>query len=259
MKKLIITSLVLAYTLLLSCGTSAQETQNTDRSITMLIDCTAENLFNDIDRDIRANLPNFMQSTGIASITFLQSFTAKIGFVESTGDLSLTKESISLPQSNKVSNRKANELRNPQPILNMIDKQLVIGKAIAANKQTKSPIVEVILKSMRELSPETDETVMLFSDGVEYSDAANFYKSIPFSDETFEKYYAKLDPFILQEATSKIASIQPTVVFYLKTSEEGINKANLKRFYSKFFEKIGVKNYMFLDNLTQNVQSFNVN
>ena len=260
MKKIINILLLFVLTLLLSCRSTAQdnESSNSETNMTLLIDCTSTSLYDEIEHDIRINIPNYLQTTGVTNISYLQKFCMRVGFIEATCNLSLTQESISLPEKKKVSNNRAAELKNPQPILQMIGNQLTVGKSIASNKQNRSPIVDVILKSMREMHPESQEIILIFSDGVEYSDAANFYKSIPFSDEAFEKYYAKLDPFIIQEATSKIASTQPTVVFYLKTSEEGINKANLKHFYSKFFEKIGVTNYMFLDNLTQNVQSFNI-
>ncbi len=260
MKKTIIISLVLAYAMLLSCNTNAQDSSTIEnRTLTMLIDCTSEKLYNDIDVDIRTNLPDFLRSTGIADISFEQKFTMKVGFIESSGNLTLAKESIALPKQREVSKHKATELRNPRTIMQMIDNQLVTGKAIAATKQTRSPIVEVILKSLREMHAESQEELLLiFSDGVEYSasDAVNFFKNIPYSDDTFERYYEKLDPFILQEAISKIAESQPHVVFYLKTSEEGVNKADLKRFYSKLFERIGITDFQFLDNLTQNVQNF---
>lgn len=259
MKKILVITVLLICTILLSCNSNAQEdASNSRRNLTMLIDITDEKIFSDIDEDIRTNLPFFLQSTNIGKISYQETFTVSVGMIESTDDLLLKKESISLPKQQYVSRQRAAELSNPRLIMHMIDNQLISGKSIAAKKHTKSPIVEIILKSLRELTPEAQEIILIFSDGVEYSDAANFYKNIPFSDETFEKYYATLDPFIIQEATSKIALTQPTVVFYLKTSEEGINKANLKRFYSKFFEKIGVTNYMFLDNLTQNVQSLNI-
>lgn len=256
MKKSINILLLLALTFLLSCSSSAQDGESSKTNLTVLIDCTSASLYEEINHDIHTNIPTYLQATGLVDIDYLQTFCMNVGFIESSGNLTLTKASISLPAKKYVSKNRAAELRSYNHIINMIADRLEVAKSIAATRQNRSPIVEVILKSMREMNHDSQEILLVFSDGVEYSDAANFYKSIPFSDDAFEKYYEKLDPFILQEAVNKIAETQPRVVFYLKTSEEGVNKANLKRFYSKLFERIGVTRFMFLDNLTQNVQNF---
>lgn len=256
MKKLVIITMLLSQIILSSCSSSDQDTKVSHTSVTMLVDCTSESQYNDIYNDIHTNLPKFLQTTGIATIDYNQRFTMKFGFIESTGNLLLTTESIALPQKSKIPNNKAAEIRKATNIMQMIDDQLTAGKSIADTKQKRSPIVDVLLKSMIELTAESTSYIMIFSDGVEYSDAANFYKSIPYSDEAFEKYYEKIDPYLLQESVIKIRKIQPKVRFYLISSEEGVKKADLKRFYIKLFDKIGIKEYKFCDNLSQNVQSF---
>ena len=110
MKKTINIILLFALTLLLSCSSTAQdnESSNSETNMTLLIDCTSASLYDDIEHDIRINIPNYLQTTGVTNINYLQKFCMRVGFIEASGDLSLTQESISLPEKKKVSNNRDN-------------------------------------------------------------------------------------------------------------------------------------------------------
>ena len=96
------------------------------------------------------------------------------------------------------------------------------------------------------------ELLVVCSDGLEKSKYANFYKTIPTTEEGIEMLISKTDPILLNEAIEAISYIDPEVVFVLKTPNDTKRNTELKKFYQEFCRQLGVNTVSFIDNLNNN-------
>ena len=65
------------------------------------------------------------------------------------------------------------------------------------------------------------------------------------------KVLGKVDNILLDEAKLRIEEVSPQVVFVLKANPKA-NVAQLKVFYTKLMNQIGVTSISFIDNLSNN-------
>ena len=65
------------------------------------------------------------------------------------------------------------------------------------------------------------------------------------------KVLGKVDGILLNEAKLRIEEVSPQVVFVLKSNPKA-NAAQLKMFYTKLMNRIGVTSVSFIDNLSNN-------
>lgn len=143
-------------------------------------------------------------------------------------------------------------MRNPRPLVEMISSELSRYKQLS-EKQKNSPIIDVTLKTFREMDSETREILVICTDGLEFNTKyANFYKDIPTTEQTVEKLISKIDPILLAEAKEKVAATNPEVVIVLKPNDKMKKTTELKQFYSEFMHQIGVNTVRFIDNLSNN-------
>ena len=119
---------------------------------------------------------------------------------------------------------------------------------------SSSPIIDVTLKAFREMNTKAREIFVICTDGVEYSNYGNFYRNIPNTEQTVEKFIEKLDPLLLAESKEKVASAdhEVAVVIVLKPNERANSITQLKQFYNLFFHYLGVNTVRFIDNLSNN-------
>lgn len=243
---LCLAALILAIT---SCKESTINESTT--AVTFLVDVTEQSVFDEIDNDFHQNLNAFFTNTGICKIDLGQRITIRMGVIDECDQLTLQSRSIALTNPN-ASQREREMMRNPRPLVKMISSELARYKQLS-EKQKNSPIIDVTLKTFREMDSETREILVICTDGLEFNTKyANFYKDIPTTEQTVEKLISKIDPILLAEAKEKIAATNPEVVIVLKPNDKMKKTTELKQFYSEFMHQIGVNTVRFIDNLSNN-------
>lgn len=234
---------------LITLGCHAQRINET--AVTFLCDATDQSVFSAIESDFNQNLNVFFTNTGVGKIDFGQRLTIRMGAIDESDQLSLQTRSIALTDK-KVSRKEAERQRNPRPLLEMISSELARCKQLSEKTMASSPIIDVTLKIFREMDPEAREIVVISTDGLENSNYANFYKSIPSTEQSIEKLISKIDPILLAEAKEQIDLTDPEVVVVLKPNDKVKKTAELKKFYDAFFRSLGVNTIRFIDSLNNN-------
>ncbi|MBO7082488.1 MAG: hypothetical protein J6W30_01440 [Bacteroidales bacterium] len=246
--------------LILSYGCSSTTTQSEsiqETVVTFVVDCTDPELFESIDRDFRTNLNSFFRNLNLNQLDYGKKLTVKMLPLEASGTVSANGASIG-PATRNMSKRKAASCRDTRPLCQLIATELNTYRTLSESDVRYSSILETLLKTFMEMNPESErEIIVLLSDGIEHSNFLNMYRSsIPTTDDAVERLANRLDPFLLQSATSRICLADPVVVMVLKKNDR-VNNIDLKQFYSKFLNNVlGIKtsNILFVDNLGNNIQ-----
>lgn len=234
---------------LVTLGCHAQKINET--AVTFLCDATDPSVFDAIEGDFNQNLNMFFTNTSVGKIDFCQRLTIRMGAIDESDQLSLQTRFIALTDKG-VSKKEAERQRNPRPLLEMISSELARYKQLSEKTMTSSPIINVTLKVFREMNTEAREIVVISTDGLENSNYANFYKNIPFTEQSVEKLITKIDPILLAEAKEQIALTDPEVVVVLKPNDKVKKTTELKNFYDSFFRSLGVNTIRFIDSLNNN-------
>lgn len=248
---IIITSiLVMAFV----SGCQAQKPSNTKVSediVSYLIDCTDKELFKEINDDLHTNLNVFFGNVGISKVGYNEKLTVRIAPIDDNDKLALKTASVALTNKN-ASKREQAAMSDTKPLLRLVSTELARYDTVCNRKMKCSPIINVMLKTFREMNPDAArELLVVCTDGVEFSSYANLYKAIPTTDEAVSKVVGKVDGILLNEAKDKIAETNPQVIFVLKANPKA-NIANLKLFYTKLMGQLGVTSVSFIDNLSNN-------
>lgn len=246
--------LVVCATVMFNLHCSHKEVSLEDTSLTFLVDVTDTALFDQVNSDFHQNLPVFFERTGLDNIQAGQKLTLKMSPITCSGVFSMRQASIALPVRD-MSRREEAILRNPEPLLALIRSELDDYAKMAADDQQASPILDVMLKSFREMSPTSSrEMLVVFTDGYEHSNYLNMYKSktIPTSEMDVARILEKTDQILLQEARSVVRNVNPAVVFVLKETSKAnsFKRGDLKMYYTELLRQIGVTDVIFIDNLT---------
>ena len=241
--------MIVALNVLFTDHSHAQKLNET--VVTFLCDATDQTVFDAIETDFRQNLNVFFTNTSIGAINYGQRLTIRMGVIDESDQISLSSKYIAITDK-KVSRKEAERLRNPRPLLKLINDELSRGKQLSERKMTSSPIIDITLKVFREMSTEARNVVVICTDGVEYSNYANFYKNIPSTPQSIEKLISKIDSILLDEAKEQISSADPEVVVVLKPNDKVKRISELKVFYKEFFYQLGVNTIKFIDNLNNN-------
>lgn len=249
----VIVVLVVCATAMFNLRCSHKEAGLEDTSLTFLVDVTDSTLFDQVNSDFHQNLPVFFERTGLDNIQPGQRLTLKMSPITCSGVFSMKQASIALPVRD-MSKREAALLRNPEPLMALIRSELDDYARMAAEDQQASPILDVLLKSFREMSPSSRELLVVFTDGYEHSNYLNMYKArtIPTSEMDVARILEKADQILLQDARSVVKNVNPAVVFVLKetSKENSFKRADLKMFYTELLRQLGVTDVVFIDNLT---------
>jgi hypothetical protein len=233
-----------------SCKAQAPNNTQVDETVvTFLVDCTDKVVFEDAWNDFHDNLAVLFNNLGIGKLNSNEKLTVRIGAIDDSDRLSLKSASIAAA-SKKASKREQEARSNPRPLLQLISNELESQKKLCERDMKCSPIIDAILKSCREMQPESSrEVLVVCSDLVEYSSYANFYKSIPSSDKAVAKVVDKMDSILLNEARDRIQAVDPQVIFVLKSNPK-VKTADLKAFYTKLMNDLGIKTVSFIDNMS---------
>ena len=219
--------------------------------LSFIVDATDKTLFDEINHDFHTNLQTFFKNIGISKVGYNEKLTVRIAPIDDNDKLSLKTASVALTDK-KASKRDQAAMSDTRPLLWLISTELARYDTVYHRQMKCSPIINVMLKTFREMNPEaTREIVVFCTDGVEFSGYGNFYKAIPTSDAVFAKVVSKIDNILLNEAKTHIEEVSPQVVIVLKTNSK-TNTAQLKQFYSKFMGQLGVARVSFIDNLSNN-------
>lgn len=254
MKKIIITSALLAAVLSNSCTSLTSECKNiSKKEAVMEIDVSDKKLFQSIRQDITDNLGNFMQKTGMGTIQECETFKLSVAPVGSREQLDITSESIDITQKNQ-SIRDQEQQADPSPLVTMLQNRLDQYEKLTDDKEvtSASTIVNTLLKAILQTDVDAESTIMLFTDGVEYNDYINMYRHIPSADEIPEMITKLID----QEVFNKFKALQeqglnPRVIVILKpsTSATKVNIRSVKTYWIALFKNLKLTNTTFADNL----------
>lgn len=248
---LIIFVAILALTI---SGCKAQKPSNIkvdETVVTFLIDCTDREIFVESNDDMHTNLSLFFKNAGINNLDYNERLTVRIAPIDDNDKLSLRTASIALTDKN-ASKREQAAMSSTKPLLKLISTELARYDTICNRQMKCSPIINVMLKTFREMNPNASrEILVVCTDGVEFSDYVSLYKSIPTNEEGVAKVLGKVDGILLNEAKLRIEEVSPQVVFVLKSNPKA-NAAQLKMFYTKLMNRIGVTSVSFIDNLSNN-------
>jgi hypothetical protein len=254
MKKIIITSALVAAVLSNSCTSLTSECKHISKKEGMFaIDVSDKKLFENIRQDITDNLGNFMQKTGMGTIQECETFRLSVAPVGSREQLEIASESIGITQRNE-SIRDQEQQADPSPLVAMLKNHLDAYEKLANDKEvtSASTIVNTLLKAILQTDIDAESTVMLFTDGVEYNDYINMYRHIPSADEIPEVMSRVID----QEVLNKFKALQeqglnPRVIVILKPSQSQgkMNIRSVKSYWMGLFKNLKLTNTVFADNL----------
>lgn len=243
-----------------SCQAQKQSNAKVEETgVTFLVDCTEkEPLFREINQDFHDHLSILFNHLGVGSIDWYQKITVRMCAIDDSDKLNIKSASISLTDK-KISRREEEVRRSPKPLLQLISSELSNYETLSQQEQKSSPIINCLLKTFRELSPDAvREVVVVCTDGVENSQYCSFYRDvIPTTDDAVTKLVGKVDKMLLEEAKTCIKDVDPQVIFVLKSNPK-VDIGSLKQFYSKLMDALGVSTYSFIDNFT-NTPNLNEN
>ncbi len=228
------------------------------REAIMLIDVSDHRLFNEIQDDIKQNLPGFMQRTGLSSIDPCQKFT--MSFAHLSGKEALEIKSASISISKKGQSRNAEKAQsNPQPIVTLLQKTLTEYQALSNDQEmtSRSNIANTLFKTIIHTKDDvSDQVIMLFSDMVENNHLINFYKKVPREEDVDDAIGKMIDPTILEKFYAKQEEgIITQIIIVLKPEPSGkVPLRDVKIFWTALFKKLKLdEQVQFIDNLTNPV------
>lgn len=233
------------------CKAQKPNTKVDETVVTFLIDCTDREIVFESNDDLHTNLSSFFKNVGINKVDYNEKLTVRIAPIDDNDKLSLRTASIALTDK-KASKREQAAMSSTKPLLKLISTELARYDTVCNRQMKGSPIINVMLKTFREMNANASrEILVVCTDGVELSDYVNLYKSVPTTEEGVAKVLGKVDGILLNEAKLRIEEVSPQVVFVLKSNPKA-NAAQLKVFYTKLMNQIGVTSVSFIDNLSNN-------
>lgn len=254
MKKLVYLVVTVLAIFIQSCKSGSTAPASLDETkLSIVVDATDTSILNTIKADFAENLDLFFQNTGLREIKDGERLTVMMSPITASGELHLNKSSIGIAADADLPGFVKEKEKDPRRILQMIASELSNYDCLVhAERQLQSPIIDVLLKNMLEMSQDSKREVLLvFTDGFENSSYANFYKKIPTTENQVLKLMDKVDPLLLKEAKKRIEVCQPEIMFVLKCQNR--QKADVKLFYTEFMRQLGVSRVYFSDNMSNSL------
>ncbi|MCL2246201.1 MAG: hypothetical protein FWC10_03705 [Lentimicrobiaceae bacterium] len=245
-----LTILILAIAMMM---TSCSYEINRETELLVMIDITdaSGELFRSIDEDLRTNFGRFLHNANLGRIEEHERFKLMVTPIW-TGPITISTASIEMPQAG-MSLRAVEQARNPLPLLLLMrDKLDYLETQLDAN-HFQSSILESILRSILQLNPQSERSVMLVnSDLMHRCQRISFYNRIPRPYEVRD-VIANLDPVLLRSTQNHIRiGAVPEIVINLKQKRME-RQRDLRLFYEAFFRELGINGRVYwVDNLTQN-------
>lgn len=266
MKKLLVLIFAIATLVIASQGCSKSPAPAMEKTtLSILVDATDSVIFNDIQSDFNQNLVDFLQRTGIGKMErgkFLikkgEFLTVKMAPMTAAGDLRLKQASIGMSLDMDLSGKELEKRTDLRQILSPMMDEMDRFEQLARTEQKYSPLVDVILKCIREMDATNGrEILMVFTDGYENSEYLNMYRKIPTTEDQVLALMEQIDPVLLKEATTRISEVDPELLFVLKcksaNKEQVAKKGQIKLFYSELCKQLGVSKVSFVDNMSNSI------
>lgn len=253
MKKIIISTALLATILSNGCASLSECKNITKKEAVMIIDVSDKKLFQNIRQDITDNLGNFMQKTGMGTIQECETFKLSVAPVGSREQLDIASESIGITQKNEGI-RDQEQQADPSPLVAMLKNRLDQYDKLTEDKEVTaaSTIVNTMLKAILQTDVDAESTVLLFTDGVEFNIYINMYRHIPSADEIPEVIKKLIDKEVLNRfKTLQQEGVNPKVILILKPcpSPAKINTRDVKAYWMELLKQLKLTNVQFADNL----------
>ncbi len=247
---------LLAMLLLVSgCSKLIECEQINSREAIMLIDVTDQNLFQDIRNDITTNLPVFMKETGLAEISPCEQFTLTLVPITAKEGILAKSETIAITRKGQ-SYRAEQQQANPAPLVNLIRAQLTsFGDMTGdASVTSGSNIANVILKVLSKTKPESETTLIIFSDMIENNNYLNMYRHIPDSSEMTDVIQTLIDPIVLNDfQVRQNDGLNARVLVVCKENQlkkVNTNSREIRKFWSALLNELNIGHVQFADNLS---------
>ena len=249
-------SLILAVTLLVSGCTSLTDCENVaQHEAILLIDVTDKQLFANIKDDLNANLPTFMEKSGLGTINVCQSFTLTMAPISAKEGLQASSETISISRKGQSYQAEKSQA-SPAPLVRLMKNKLSEFDSMTddAAVTSGSSIANVLVKALSNTTIEAETTVIVFSDMVENNQYLNMYRDVPSTDNSSEATRQLIDPVVLQEfQTLQKQGLDANIIIVFKESpNSNINskQREVKGFWVALLNELDLHNVEFMDNLT---------
>ncbi|MDN5204579.1 hypothetical protein QQ008_24515 [Fulvivirgaceae bacterium BMA10] len=225
------------------------------REAILLIDVTDKQLFEDIEADLKANLPTFMAKTGLGNIAPCESFTLTLVPISAKEGLQATSETIAINRKGQ-SYQAEKQQASPAPLVNLLKGQLTEFKALTENDDltSGSSIANVMIKALTHANLEAETTLIIFSDMIENNQYLNMYRHIPATEELSEVVPQLIDPLVLEEFQARQREgLDANIIIVCKDSPNkkvNARQRDVKSFWAGLLGEMKLHNIQFMDNLT---------
>ncbi len=238
-----------------SCSSNTKCEKIEKRQLFILMDLSDKKLFEKIESDISQNFPIFMQQTKLGDIQPCQQFTLCMAHFGGEDMLNVSSKSIAI-QRKGLSYEEEKELANPIPLRDFMVQKIAEYKQLTNDSliTSKTNIASVLVKSINQSEPESQNVFLLFTDGVENNDYVNLYKVIPEERDISDVVRKIVEPSVLEKfSTLKQEGLQCKIIMVLKPDpQKRVNSRAIQTFWINVFNELGLE-CQFIDNLSNKV------
>lgn len=257
LNKIIKTVLILIFSITLSCDSLNSKCDDIqEKELALLIDISDKELYKEIKNDITANFTTFMKDSPYSDLDECETFKMIIGNFSGIDQLDIKKEKIGIDKKG-LSLKDKTIMANPKPIVDLLKSELNRYTEMSTKEKYNSStnIAQTIIKMIISMGDLSDNTLLISSDMIINNkvEGVNFYKSIP---KDVSGTINQLIGFsMLKGLEEKLVYGSPfKVIIVLKSDPKNkVNKKEVRAFWIKAFEELGVKDYLFIDNLTNKI------
>ena len=239
-----------------SCNSLIECESITLRQATFLMDVSDKKLFTDIENDLNANFPTFMQKSGLGNISPCESFTLAFAQLSSKEELDIVSATINISRKG-LSKKEEQAQANPVPLVNLMKQQISGYKLLTDDPQltSGSNICNVLLKAINQSNPDAENYFFLFSDMVENNLQVNFYKKVPDKKDARLIIEKMIEPSVLEKFRQlQKSGMQVKVIVVMKAEPTGkTNQRLVKDFWIEVFKELKIDE-VFVDNLSNNIE-----
>lgn len=238
-----------------SCSSLVECDSIKERHAFILMDVSDKTLFAEIEHDLNSNFPGFMQRTGLGEISPCECFTFSFAHFGGQETLKIASKSIAINRKG-LSREEERRLSNPTPLVQLMKSKLDEYNELTNDRTIVSStnIANVLVKSINQAEPESDNIFLLFTDGVENSRNLNLYKEKPDAEDLSFLMQHVIEPTELERFQQlKDQGLKAEIIMVLKAEPKNkVDRRYVKSFWMNFFDQLELP-YQFIDNLSNQV------
>ena len=239
-----------------SCSSLVDCDEIEERHAFILMDVSDKALFNDIEHDLQSNFPGFMQRTGLGDIAPCECFTFSFAHFGGQETLKINTKSIAINRKG-LSREEERRLANPAPLVHLMKTTIDEYNRLTDNSEMVSStnIANVLIKTINQAGPSSDNLFMLFTDGVENNRNLNLYRDKPATQDISLLMDRLIEPAEMEKFRMlRSSGMQAKIVMVLKSEpNDRVDRRYIKSFWISFFEELRLP-YQFVDNLSNQVE-----